>query len=160
MRAACPILYRAAVASDLPEFCGLVRRVFRESLAANCTPAGRREFMRRVSIAAVARRMVGQRMLVAQAGSEIVGIAEVQRNYLVLLFVRADHRGRGIARGLVREAFQLFPGTPPREFYVGAALSAVRSYECMGFRIVREQSDESGIPCVLMRLEWDGEHSF
>ncbi|MFN0242168.1 MAG: GNAT family N-acetyltransferase [Planctomycetota bacterium] len=160
MRAACPILYRTAVPADVPEFCGLVRRVFRESLASECTAAGCREFMRRITITAVARRMRGQRMLVAEAGRSIVGVAEIHRNYLVLLFVRDDHRGRGIARGLVREAFQLLPGTPPRHVYVGAARAAVRVYERMGFRAVREQTDECGIPCVLMRLEWNGERVF
>jgi GNAT superfamily N-acetyltransferase len=139
---------------------GLVWQVFRASVAADCTPDGRRCFLRSVSIACMAKRMQIFTLRVAEANGSVVGLAEARSNFLTLLFVHADHRGRGIARGLVREIFSLVPGSAPRVIHVGAALGAVAMYEHLGFRELRPANSRDAMPSVLMRLEWDGKRAF
>jgi GNAT superfamily N-acetyltransferase len=139
---------------------GLVWQVFRASIAPDCTPNGRRLFLRSVSIACMARRMEMNAMLVADADGCVVGLAEAHRSFLTLLFVHPEHRGRGVARGLVREIFALVPGSSPRVIHVGAALGAVGMYEHLGFRQLRPANVNDDMPSVLMRLEWDGKREF
>jgi len=105
---------------------------------------------------AIAQRMeeANRFYLVAEAGSEVVGMIMVRDgSYIVQFFVAPTFQSRGVGRMLWQAARDraLAEFNPP-EFTVDSSLGAVGAYERLGFRTVGERTVKNGFVFVPMRL--------
>ncbi len=88
---------------------------------------------------------------VTEQDGVIIGFAGLQGDYLAGIFVKAAFQHQGVGRQLI-ERIQYIHDTVTLDVYV-ANQGAVRFYQRQGFRIVKEQVDETGHSEYLMR--WD-----
>ena len=73
-------------------------------------------------------------LYVAEDGDEIVGVLRGRPNVLASLFVRGDHHGRGIGRGLVEHFEHESRAQGVAWIRVAATLVAVPFYQAMGYK--------------------------
>ncbi len=124
----------------------LIARVFREFVAPLFAAEGQREFLAYAGPARLAARLGrNHRILVAITGRRIVGVIEVRgRSHVSLLFVEGADQRRGIARGLLRAAFQ-DAGGARRRITVNASPNSVAAYERLGFRVQGPERAKKGV---------------
>lgn len=87
--------------------------------------------------------------LVAETGSEVVGVAQTSPNRdgqsatLWKLYVRKPHRGKGIGSALIAETARRLPPAVDTLFteYLTANEPAARFYTCMGFVFDHKEQD-------------------
>lgn len=148
----------------------LVERVFREFVAADCSPEGVEEFTRYVQPEMLSLRLqMGCFVLLALAGQDesppdgrIVGVIETRTfDHISLLFVDDRFHRQGIARALLTHALSICQRERPEvaRIDVNSSLYAVGAYERMGFRQSAPFQERNGIRFVPMALEVAGPHS-
>lgn len=135
---------------QLPEVIELVRRVFDKFQAPEFSAEGVREFHERTIAPELMRARIGAGLLeiwCCMDGSKPVGmIGRRPPAHIALLFVDAEHHGKGIARALFVTAFDV----REPEVTVNSSLYAVHVYEKLGFEAVGGEETMNGIRAVPM----------
>ncbi|MGN1283406.1 MAG: GNAT family N-acetyltransferase [Limosilactobacillus sp.] len=101
--------------------------------------------------AAVREALQKAEVWVAEQDATVVGFAGLQGDYLAGIFVKAAFQHQGVGRQLI-ERIQHTHDTVTLDVYV-ANQGAIRFYRHHGFRVIREQVDETGHAEYLMC--WD-----
>jgi GNAT superfamily N-acetyltransferase len=150
-----PIFIRPLNPGEEGVVCDLVARVFKQFVANDYPADGVEEFFRYSNPAAMAlRREAGELILVAQAGSEIIGMLELdQPDQLSLLFV--ETAGHGVGRRLVEQALEIWRTRAPggERVRVHASRYAVPFYRRVGFTEEGPETTENGITYLPMVRE-------
>lgn|SRR5574340_217272 len=136
----------------------LLKRVFRKCIAPAYREQGRREFLFFAEPEELARRMAdGNRMWVAEAARQVIGMAEVRgASHLLLLFVDLGHQRQGVGRALLGAAFPRFAAGDPPRVTVNAAPNSIAAYARLGFRQTGPQQAKTGILFVPMEARMAG----
>jgi GNAT superfamily N-acetyltransferase len=140
----------------VPEASDLVERVFRRQVAPRFESQGVNEFLSYIAPEAMRGRLDGKHWsLVAETGTEIVGLIEVRGDdHISLFFVDSDWQGQGVGRRLWGMALQrcLQHDPSPAEITVHASPNAVPIYEELGFRATDLEQVVEGIHFVPMHF--------
>jgi GNAT superfamily N-acetyltransferase len=101
----------------------------------------------------VRRESRHERYLVADSGTELIGVVSVARDEITKLYVRPSSHGGGVGRELYEAAESIIASDGHRRVTLGAFRSAVPFYESMGLRVVgqkRVTGKLSGVVITLM----------
>jgi GNAT superfamily N-acetyltransferase len=139
-------------AGEEAQVCALVERVFREFVAPDYGPEGIEVFFTFANPEAMAQRAGPEQVIVvAEQGSEMVGMIEMRgHDHIAMLFV-SRHR-QGIAKELLRLAVQECRRRRPevRQITVNSSPFAEPIYRRMGFVATGPVQEKKGILFVPM----------
>jgi GNAT superfamily N-acetyltransferase len=151
------IIFRRMVEGDETETSALIRRSFSKYIAHTYTEEGLEEFLKNTTPKALAARSAGgQTVILALAGTGIVGVIAIRAgNHISLLFVDESLHRKGVAGRLVSMALAAARDTDPSlcDFTVNSSPFAVSFYEKMGFRRIGPEQFMRGMLVTPMRLE-------
>jgi predicted GNAT family N-acyltransferase len=135
----------------------LVREVFDECVAGDCSEEGRAEFMRCIEPEAIRKRLDdGAVALVACLGDRIVGMIEMRdTKHICLFFTATAHQGQGIGKRLLKEAIdrcrKLNSGI--EEVTVNSSRYSLNIYRRWGFEETADEQEKNGIRFIPMALK-------
>ena len=142
------IAIRPYRAEDWPSLCAVHDAARPDELKGSCDPRAfvpleedpEAEELRRCTI------------FVAVDGSDVVGFAGVDGDYLGWLYVRPDYYRQGIGRRLLRAALEEVSGEAWTIVLAGNE-PAIDLYRGEGFReVARFESENAGYPCTCVRM--------
>lgn len=88
-------------------------------------------------------RLASRPTYVAEAGSEIVGFSDLEPDgHIDMLFVHADHQGRGVARALLDHINARAHEQGIDRLFTEASITARPFFELNGFEVVEAQDVE------------------
>jgi GNAT superfamily N-acetyltransferase len=135
----------------------LVMRSYRAARTTDDSPAGVEEFTRYAAPGSITGRMsAGSIVIVAFLGAAAIGVVEIRApGHIGLLFISADHQGRGVGRRLCEAAIEAFARryTRPSKVTVKASPGSVAFYEKLGFAVASALTEFNGIRFVPMERE-------
>lgn len=135
--------------------CGMVHRVFDDSVAALYSKRGDRSFKKYCDPEEMSDRVhTDHFVLLSLADGSIVGMIEMRRHrHISLLFVDPEFQGKGIGGELLRKAVELCRLTDPqlRELTVNSSPNALGAYERMGFVSTGGEQVISGVRFIPMK---------
>jgi GNAT superfamily N-acetyltransferase len=155
------ITLRSLREDDIEAASRLVLEVFDEAIAPYYSPEGVRVFHSYASPEAMARR-AGQEdhfTVLACAGDEIVGVAEVRDDHHVaMLFVSTRLQRGGVGRQLLRRVIETCVKTNPglEALELHSSPNSVAAYETMGFVATGPERTVNGIRFTPMSLRLTG----
>ena len=142
------LLYREMQPGEERSASDVIVRGFQEFISPRYPRAGVRDFLACVSPLALRERVAGTHtILVALAGSQVVGVADIDNfRHIDLLFVDKAYHGRGIAHELVSRAVERAREVQPQLTEITADTSeyGLSTYESMGFRPAGPELIECG----------------
>jgi GNAT superfamily N-acetyltransferase len=141
------IHYRSMQKGEEAKVCSLVENVFNEFVAPDYEIEGNNEFFKFANPLALAERTsTEQLVIVAEQGSDFVGIIEM-RNYdhIAMLFVSL--RGKGIGKELINRAVEECRKRKPelKRMMVNSSPFAEPIYSRMGFKSTGPFQKKNGI---------------
>jgi hypothetical protein len=149
------IRYRFMRQGEEDNVCSLVEKVFLEFVAPDYDQEGVDEFFKFANPAALAGRAgTEQVVMVAERGSDFVGIIEIIRsNHIALFFVSS--RGKGVAgelfNGAIKECRKRQPDL--KRVTVNSSLFAEPIYAEMGFKKTGDVQKKNGIIFIPMACD-------
>lgn len=151
-----PIVYKEMKRGEEGLVFAFVSGVFNEFIAPEYSQEGVEEFMKYIQPDKLASRAQGNHFsLIAELGSEIVGVIEI-RNYshVALLFVDSRFQRRGVGRELLRKALEICRRNDSSlsQLSVHASPNSITAYERMGFKPTDVEQCVNGIRFVPMTL--------
>ena len=152
------VVFRRMAEGDEGETSALIRRSFEKYIAHTYTAEGLADFLKNTTPEALAARKArGQTVILALAGTEIVGMIAVRGgNHISLLFVDESRHRTGIAGRLVSMAVAESRSSDPSlsGFTVNSSPFAVEFYERLGFRGTGPEQFMRGMRVTPMRLDF------
>ena len=138
---------------EYPEAKALVRRVFDEFVASDCSDGGRTQFYKFLELVnaedALAR---GEEFFGFFSGSELAGVLLLHNcEHIRLLYVAPEHQRRGVARKLFNAARQDAVAAKVEQITVNASRYGVPAYEKIGFTATEPEQERDGIRFTPMR---------
>jgi GNAT superfamily N-acetyltransferase len=154
------IAFRYMEFGEESEVFELISRVFNEFVAPGYSNEGIEEFMKYAQPEELAGRLKeDQVILVAELGSEIIGVIDILNcSHVALLFVDARFQRRGIGKELLRKALEICRQEEPSlsKVTVNSSPNAVTAYEKIGFEPTDIEQCVNGIRFVPMSLNVTG----
>lgn len=139
---------------DVPAVCAFVKTVFDEYLSSTYTDEGNRTFYAYIEPQAMRTRMhEGGFGFVAESSKAIVSHIEIRNNsHICLLFTHTLYQRQGLAHALVDLALTRCSELDPHiaAVSVNAAVSAVSTYQRLGFKTIDSVQQRNGITFVPM----------
>jgi len=134
----------------------LIKNVYDEFVSKDYSDAGNDFFYEWIQPLKIAERQKKQvNLLVAIAGSKIVGMIEIRDNKNIsLLFVDKEYQGQGIAKRLFAESLKICVrrDTSLDMFYVHASHFSIPIYQKLGFEATDEMQMQFGIKYLPMQM--------
>jgi GNAT superfamily N-acetyltransferase len=143
---------RSARSADAQRISELAQAVALKFIVDEFSGKGRTLYLQQLEPEAIAKRLADKdfRILVAEDGSAMVGVASMQGNWhLYQLFVAEGYQRGGLARRLwqvLRD--EVLGRDPPRSFHANVPRYAIGAYTRLGFSADGEMRDEKGV-CYL-----------
>lgn len=135
--------------SQVEEVEKLIKGVFYQYIAYDYSEKGVHDFLDYIHHEEILKRIVSKcnNILIAKVNNEIVGVIETRDScHISLLFVRKDFQKQGIAKSLIRQAFD----SHVSDITVNASPFAAPIYEKMGFVKISGELIKKGITFIPM----------
>ena len=143
------IIYRGMCSGDEKTTFSLVEASFYEFVEEDLTEEGTAEFFR------ATREMIfekpdGHFIFVAECDGEIIGMIDIRKDgHIGLFFVHKAYQGYGVGRSLLKSVQSCLSCETGME--VNSSLFAVKAYERLGFKKLKDVQTVNGIKFVPMR---------
>lgn len=138
--------------------CNIVARSFNEFIAPEFTEEGIEEFFKYANPREFKRRSdSGYFSLIAESDSDIVGVVEINNSrHISMLFVEKDYHKKGIAKSLIKNAFEELKAEKKRIdiITVNSSRYAVTFYEKLGFIQYDEEKTIYGVIHIPMMAKY------
>lgn len=145
---------RSVRREELKNLSALIKDIFDEFIAVDCSRDGINEFLDFIDPNNMAKRYDrGNYLLVAVDEEEIVGMIELREfKHISLLFVKKEYHSQGIGKELVDKAMEVCKKNYyVREITVNSCPYAVGIYEKLGFIKFSEEKFIDGIKYTPMK---------
>lgn len=151
------IIIRELKETEINKAHNLVESVFDRFIAPGFSNEGIDEFKDYITPERLADRLnAGNHFRVAEIAGELVGLIEVRNEqHVALLFVKADHQRKGVARLLLNEVVKICLQANPdlKRVTVNSSPNARHAYRRMGFAPASEEQEFNGIRFTPMSLD-------